>query len=194
MTRPNETLKPGYFDAIYASDPDPWKFATSAYERGKYALTLSSLQKPRYDSALEVGCSVGVLSHQLGLRCDRLLAIDSSEIPLIEARRRCAELQHIRFDRMFVPMQWPDGTFDLILLSEIIYYLSAADVAALATRVGSALVPGGDVVLVHWTGETDYPLTGDEAAECFISNMDAIARIARQERYRDFRIDVLIAL
>ena len=32
---------------------------------------------------------------------------------------------------------------------------------------------GGDIVLVHWLGTTDYPLTGDEAAELFIGRSSA---------------------
>ena len=61
MSEPRPTLQPEYFDALYASDPDPWNFAASPYERAKYALTLNAMPKPRYRSALEVGCSIGVL-------------------------------------------------------------------------------------------------------------------------------------
>ena len=34
---------PGYFERLYARDPDPWRFATSEYERDKYAATLAAL-------------------------------------------------------------------------------------------------------------------------------------------------------
>lgn len=156
MTRRNSTLEPAYFDAVYASDPDPWKFASSAYERNKYAVTLAALPRPRYARALEIGCSIGVLTSKLASRCDELLSVDVAEAPLIEARRRCAKLLNVRFEQMFVPGQWPDGGFDLILLSEVVYYLQAEDVRRLAARVGDSLNPGGSVVLVHWTGETDY--------------------------------------
>ena len=37
---------PGYFEQLYASDPDPWRFATSDYERDKYAATLDALPPP----------------------------------------------------------------------------------------------------------------------------------------------------
>ena len=62
-----------------------------------------------------------------------------------------------------MPAQWPEGSFDLILLSEVVYFLDGDDVEHLAARVRGCLRPGGDVVLVHWTGETDYPLSGDAA-------------------------------
>src|ERR1700677_2434497 len=128
MSDPRQTLKPDYFDALYTADPDPWNFGTSPYERAKYALTLDALPKPRYRSALEVGCSIGVLTRSLASRCDAVVAIDAAPTPLVEARRRCADLPGVRFEQMFVPDEWPDGDFELILLSEVVYYLSREDV------------------------------------------------------------------
>lgn len=191
MTRAMSTLPADYFDALYASDPDPWKFATSRYEQEKYALTLAALPRGRYPSALEIGCSIGVLSRDLASRCDRLLAIDAAEAPLLEAKQRCADLPAVHFAKMFVPQQWPEGAFDLILLSEVIYYLSADDVTRLASCVTRSLCREGDVVLVHWTGETDYPLSGDEACDIFIGCMERM-RIERRDRHSVFRIDVLV--
>ncbi len=191
MTRASGTLPTTYFDALYASDPDPWKFATSPYEQEKYALTLAALPHAHYASALEVGCSIGVLTRALAQRCDRLLAVDVAEAPLMEAKRRCADLPSVRFEKMFAPSQWPGETFDLILLSEMIYYLSADDVGALASRVAQCLRAEADVVMVHWTGATNYPLSGDEACGLFIRGLEGVMTVARCDRHPAFRIDVL---
>ena len=141
MSGPRQTLEPEYFDALYASDPDPWNFAASPYEQGKYALTIQALPKPRYHSALEVGCSIGVLTRLLASRCDTILAIDAARTPLIEAKHRCADLPSVCFEQMFVPEEWPNAVFDLILLSEVVYYLSREDVDRLAARVTRSLAP-----------------------------------------------------
>jgi cyclopropane fatty-acyl-phospholipid synthase-like methyltransferase len=191
MSDRGQTLKPEYFDALYTGDPDPWKFAASPYERDKYALTLDAIPKPRYRSALEVGCSIGILTSSLASRCDTLVAIDAAQAPLVEARRRCADLPGVRFEHMFVPAQWPDGGFDLILLSEVVYYLSRDDVGRLAARVANSLTKGGSVILVHWTGLTNYPLSGDEAAALFIERIGPGYVIDRADRYAEFRLDVL---
>ncbi|TGD98328.1 class I SAM-dependent DNA methyltransferase [Methylobacterium nonmethylotrophicum] len=191
MTRHATSLPPGYFDARYAADPDPWNFADSPYERDKYAATLAALPRPRYASALEVGCSIGVLTAALGPRCDALLALDVAEGALAQARERGRALPGLRFLRAQVPGEWPDGTFDLILLSEVVYYLDAGDVARLAGRVRTSLEPGGDVVLVHWTGETDYPLSGDEAADLFLRATRDHLAVDRQIRTGSYRLDVL---
>ena len=191
MSGTRQTLEPAYFDALYASDPDPWNFAASPYEQDKYAVTIKALPRPRYQSALEVGCSIGVLTRLLASRCDAVLAIDAARMPLAEARRRCADLPSVRFEQMFVPEQWPNGVFDLILLSEVVYYLSREDVDRLAARVIRSLVRGGAVVLVHWTGPTDYPLSGDEAVALFIERMGSTCIVDHLDRYSHFRLDVL---
>ena len=191
MSEPGQTLRPEYFDALYTADPDPWKFAASPYERSKYEITLDAMPKPRYRSALEVGCSIGVLTRSLASRCDTLIAIDAAQTALVEARRRCADLPGVRFEHMFVPEQWPDGAFELILLSEVIYYFSRNDVGQLAARVTNSLAKGGSVILVHWTGPTDYPLSGDEAAALFIERIGPTGVIKRGDRYRQFRLGVL---
>lgn len=188
MTR--ASLPAAYFEALYAGDPDPWRFASSPYEREKYADTLAALA-PRYRRGFEVGCSIGVLTAALAARCDALLAVDIAEAALRAARERCADLPQVTLARMAVPGAWPDGAFDLILLSEVLYYLSPPDLAQVARQVAGSLAPGGDCVLVHWTGETDYPLTGDDAVAGFLAALPGDFLVSRQERRPAYRTDVL---
>lgn len=187
------TLPPEYFLGLYAGEPDPWGFASSPYEGAKYAATLESLPRPAYDSALEVGCSIGVFTRALAPRCRALTALDPVPAVLEAARARCADLPGIRFVQGSVPGDWPEGRFDLIVLSEVVYYLDRHDLARLARRVGAALRPGGDCVLVHWLGPTDYPLSGDEAADGFIAEAADFAAVLGQVRDAAYRIDVLRA-
>ncbi|MCJ2019479.1 nodulation S family protein [Methylobacterium sp. E-065] len=191
MTRYAHSLPPSYFDERYAKNPDPWEFETSEYERAKYAATLNALPRARYSSVLEVGCSIGVLTESLAQRCDALVSLDLAERALSQARDRCKNLPHVRFELAQVPDQWPKGQFDLILLSEVVYYLDADDLGRLVDRVRGCLQPDGDVVLVHWTGETHYPLTGDEAAERFIDGARAFLHVSNQTRRDKYRLDVL---
>ena len=76
-----KTLDTAFFDAAYAWDPDPWRLS-SDYEREKYATTLEALPKQRYESALEVGCSIGILTRELASRCSLLLALDAAQAAL----------------------------------------------------------------------------------------------------------------
>ena len=187
MTRRTETIRPDYFDGLYAADPDPWRFATSDYEREKYAATLAALPPRRFAAALEVGCSIGVLTQQLAARCDRLLALDVAEAALAQARERCPT---VTFERRSVPDEWPPGRFDLIVFSEVLYYLDAAGIRATAARAMQAINPDGCILMVHYLGGTDYPSTGDEAAEGFMaaSGLSPALQV-REPLYRIDRLD-----
>lgn len=191
--RRSKTLDTEYFKGMYATESDPWQFATSAYERDKYTATLAALPRARYASALEVGCSIGVFTHQLCPRCDTLLGLDVVPSVLDQARARCADCPNAIFKLSAVPGDWPDGKFDLVLISEVAYYLDRPDLARLVGRVGNALLPEADIVLVHWTGVTHYPLSGDEAAEGFIAGARGFAQVLKQERTDKYRLDILRA-
>ncbi|MCJ2135811.1 nodulation S family protein [Methylobacterium sp. J-026] len=179
---------------MYATETDPWHFATSPYERDKYAATLASLPRSHYTSGLDVGCSIGVFTHQLCTRCDALIGLDVVPSVLEAARARCADCPNVHFMLAAVPGTWPDGRFDLIVISEVAYYLDRADLARLVARVAGALLPGGDIVLVHWLGVTHYPLSGDEAAEGFIAGARGFAQVLTQSRTAEYRLDVLRGL
>ena len=181
----------GYFEALYAGSRDPWDFRSSSYERDKYAATLAILPQARYASALEVGCSIGVFTRRLAERCDAVLALDTSSTALAEAKRDCADLANVSFREAFVPQDFPAGTFDLVVLSEVLYFLSATDVGALAERSLEALTEDGEVVLCHWLGETDYPLGGDAAAERFIAATRPRLRATAARREPRYRLDLL---
>ncbi len=186
---------PGYFDALYAADADPWRFETSDYEAAKYADTVAALPRPRYADAVELGCSIGVLTEQLAARADAVLGIDVAQAALDRAAARCAALPHVRFARMRMPDQMPDGRFDLIMLSEVLYYFGPPTLGALSERLRDIAAPAADLVLVHWLGPTpDYPLNGDVAAATFLEGAAGWAQVTRQERRQDYRLDVLRAV
>ena len=182
---------PAYFEQLYARDPDPWRFATSDYERAKYAETLDALPKGRFDRCFEVGCSIGVLSRQLAPRCDALLGVDVAEGALAQARARCADQPWVEFERMAVPAAWPGGAFDLVLFSEVLYYLGMPGLHEAARKTLDSLGRGGTVVLVNWHGDTDGACTGDEAAESFIEDAAPRLRPVVQRRAEKYRLDVL---
>lgn len=187
------SLPPGYFDALYEASPDPWAFETSAYERAKYAATLDALPARRYGRALEVGCSIGVLTRRLAARCDALVAMDPARRALERARARCRDQHHVQFVEGQAPGDWPPGRFDLVMLSEVVYYLDRHDVTRLAARVAASMERGGHVELVHWVRETNYPLSGDEASEHFIGALGTSFGCLAQQRTDDYRLDLLAA-
>lgn len=192
MEQKNQTLTEKYFEDVYAAKEDPWDFETSEYEAKKYLETLRALPRASYENAFEIGCSIGVLTEKLATRCKRLLAIDISDKALEKARRRCENLPHVRFQKMNVSEEFPSETeFDLILVSEVAYYLSARDWRDLSEKIYEKLRKGGHAALVHWLPEVaDYPQTGDEVHESFGKFAGNKMRLRHKARHEKFRIDV----
>jgi predicted TPR repeat methyltransferase len=182
-----------HFAALYESSPDPWGFADDPYERAKYQHSIDVLgSRGHFSAGLEVGCSIGVLTRLLAPRCETLLGVDLVDQPLRVAVERCADQPWVSFRRMQVPAEWPDQRFDLIVLSEVLYFLSPDDIDRLVGRVTGSLLPQGRVVLVNWLGESDDPMTGDAAAERFISASASGLTVTVQARRPRYRLDLLI--
>jgi LmbE family N-acetylglucosaminyl deacetylase/SAM-dependent methyltransferase len=184
-----QSLSAGFFDEFYSGTTDPWGFETRWYEARKRAVTLAALPLQRYGAALELGCSIGVLSRDLAARSDTLLATDINEQALAVARDRLAGLPGVTVERRTLPAEWPAGTFDLVVLSEIGYYCSAADLAVLLERCRQSLSPTGTLVACHWRHPVgEYPLDGDEvhAALAVVPGLDRTVRHLE----RDFVLEV----
>ena len=189
-SQPN-SLPPSYFDKLYSSDPDPWKFETSEYEANKYAATVAALPKKHYRSAFEIGGSIGVLTQKLAQRCDKLLSIDVSNLAQKQAIERCKSLPQVRFEIMSVPAQFPKETFDLILVSEVGYYWSWEDLKKAQQLMLEHLEPGGHLLLVHWTlYARDYPLSGDEVHDSFFELAPTKLRHLLGQKEEQYRLDL----
>lgn len=186
-----ESLTPDYFDRVYAANDDPWDFASSEYEAAKYAATLAALPSEHYRNAFEIGCSIGILTEQLAARCGALLAIDVSEKALEQAKKRCANLPNVRLQIMRIPDEFPAETFDLILISEVGYYLAPADWQAAMGKIFARLVGGGHAALVHWTPPVhDYPQTGDAVHDSFAECARGAMRNLKSFREEKYRLDI----
>lgn len=142
------------FDAVYADSDDPWSVTGRWYEERKYALTLAILPDRRYRRGFEPGCSVGVLTGMLAQRCDGLVAGDVVQAALDSARARVPD-PHVDFRRAGAD-DWPDGTFDLVVLSELGYYLTDQQFAGFLDSASRQLADDGVVIAAHWR----HPIPG----------------------------------
>jgi LmbE family N-acetylglucosaminyl deacetylase len=144
------------FDEVHRTSRDHWSSDASWYEQRKRNLTVATLPESEYASALEVGCSTGSLGKELATRCRKLLCVDASSEAISAAENRLGDLPWVRIAQMTVPKEWPEGHFDLIVLSEIGYYLAPGELQSVLAKVEQSLAPGGTLVLCHWR----HPITG----------------------------------
>jgi SAM-dependent methyltransferase len=136
-------------------------------------------------------CGIGILSALLAPRCGHLLALDGSPTAIAEAKRQ--NLANVDFEVACLPADFPTERFDLIVLSEFLYYLSAADLKIVAHRCVQALDQGGEMVLCHWLGQTANPLTGAEASDLFAAFVSARLPVRTTLNEKAYRLERLSA-
>ena len=178
-----------YLRGLYAVTDDPWNCRTSPYEEAKYTATLKALPRPRYAYALELGCGNGELARRIARRCAAYTGLDAVDVALQAAR---GALPRGRFVQGFLPCDLPNGYYDLIVLSEILYFLDAAGIEAIATQI-DARWPNADVVVVNWCKPSGKALEGEEACAFYKAATKRTHDLVTRTQV-DFRIDCFAPL
>jgi len=186
---------PRHFQRIYEASKDPWNYQNSDYERAKRDATIAALDGRRFRSGLEVGCSIGELTRRLADHCDQLLGVDFVDEALAMARVNCGNRSWVSFRNVQVPLEWPGGQFDLIMLSEVLYFLSSEDNLRLVSLCKRCVTAEGVILLVNWLDKSpDDPCSGDAAAARFIEAGRDWFRVGFSRRTERYRLDRLEAL
>jgi cyclopropane fatty-acyl-phospholipid synthase-like methyltransferase len=183
-------IGPDEFEARYRREGDPWGYETRPYEQAKYEATLAACGPGPFAHALELGSSIGVLSARLAARCTRLVTVDASPTAVSVARRRLADASDPALggngptvDVLLgtIPDDIPDGPYDLVLASEILYYLALESLTATLTRLREVTGPGSRLVAVHWRpAGPERPFTAAEVharlgEQPWLTHVDAAA-------------------
>ncbi|APA67515.1 class I SAM-dependent methyltransferase [Janthinobacterium sp. 1_2014MBL_MicDiv] len=186
-----------YFDQLYRHDADPWLVRQRWYEERKRALLLASLPQQRYRHAYEPGCGNGELTVDLARRCERVLAADLSAEALQLAQRRLEQAGHagnVSFARHRLPQDWPrilpgGDKFDLIVISEIAYYLSPEELARVVEHSVAGLAPGGSIVACHWRAPFAQRIQSTVRVHAAFQDAPGLHRLLRHEE-TDFLLGV----
>lgn len=178
-----------YFDQLFAGNDDPWAFRQRWYEQRKRALTLAVLTRPHYTSIFEPGCANGELSAELAARCDRLVCCDTAAAAVALAQTRLMGFAHAQVHQSRLPQEWPAGQFELIVLSELCYYLDAEDLQRLIDCALKALTDNGQLLACHWRPRIDgCPQTAEQVHELLAQRL-GMAHLV-QHHDTDFLLDL----
>lgn len=137
------------FEKMFAVDPDPWNYATSRFERYKRDVLMRAVGLETYGRGLELACANGENTAVLSSRCLRLLALDASQTAIRLAEARNQGSFRIQFRHAVLPDEMPRGPFDLIVVSELLYYLRPDDLERLLMQLRQAVAPSGRIVFLH---------------------------------------------
>ena len=131
-----------------------------------------------------------MLTRQLAVRCDAVLALDLADRALARARERCADQPHVAFRRTKVPEVLPEGRFDLVLVSEVGYYWSAADLDRVIAFAGERMDPGDTLELEN--GLKIFPGMETDVAEgghiLSVGPLEAILELNRHGRLEELPV------
>ena len=190
--RQHDTIAAEHFDKLYAHDNDPWAYQTSPFEAEKRARTIDALGGRQFDKGLEIGCSIGILTAQLAPFCASLLGVDSSKAACDLARQHLSELRNVNVLQARIPDDLDQlrdlGEYDLIVLSEVLYFFSSSDLTHLSAYVAQSLKAGGLCVVVNFDGDTQAGFSGLEAAALFSDLTRDSLQVTHCQTYTGFQV------
>ena len=186
---PDQSVPIDHFVGMYEAKTDPWDNASKWSDQRKYAVTMASLLRPRYGRAYEPGCAVGLLTRQLAPRCDELLAVDAVPEAVRQAAEAVSEFAHVTVEQAILPADLPAGTFDLIVVGDLLYYLSAGDLEALLDGLLERLAPGGEIVAVHYRDRGGATWDGAHVHDALAARRGLMSTVHHDDEW--FVLDVL---
>lgn len=179
-----------YLNDLYAASEDPWHLRSGWYSDRKRSVVLGCLPRARYVKTLELGCEVGELTVGLARRSEAVLGIDPRRHAVAEAHARTAHLSNVQLQQLTVPHQWPGArNFDLVVLNEIGYSMSAAVWAQLCQSVCGGLAQDATVIACHWRHELPDRTLESETLHGMLDSMLGLTKLTHVEDC-DFLLDV----
>jgi LmbE family N-acetylglucosaminyl deacetylase len=179
-----------HFNTLFRTSIDPWGYDMEPYEQYRFQKTIDLLEDRSYECGLELGCANGALSKRLSPLCDTLAAVDGSTEALEIARERLSDAAHVRFNHASLPEKTPHGPFDLIVASDVLYYLGVAGIGELMAKLDAAALPNCRLLIANYLGKTDTLVTGEMASEVAIAHLPHW-KVIEAQRCDQLRIDVL---
>jgi SAM-dependent methyltransferase len=137
------------FERKFRENIDPWNYTSSSFESFKRQVLIRACGLAKCGRVLELGCANGETTRALTRISFRLSAVDGSATAIAAAERQLAGSARVSFSRLTVPEQMPRGPFDLVIISELAYYLPEHRLSLLGRRVSACLASGGRVVILN---------------------------------------------
>jgi len=184
-------MRPGFFDHFF-DEGDPFEFDRSPEEQLKFTRTLEVCGEGRLGRVLELGCAVGSFTEVLAPLADDVLALDVSQAAVHKVAQRLRDHPNVRARAMSIPAEFPDETFDLVVASDVLYYLPVEELRRCVDRIEASLADGGALVAVHYVPRMGSVLNGDEAHDVVASHTTLRHVLGERTEFgtgRTYRVD-----
>lgn len=137
------------FEDKFAGQSDPWSTFASRDEARKRAAILHALGIGMRGRILELAAGNGSNSVALARRGLRLDATEGTANGTALIAGTLGDSRRARAIQLVLPDRFPRPRYDAIVVAEILYYLTARDMALTARHVANALGAGSRLVLAH---------------------------------------------
>ena len=132
-------------DEWYAVE-DPWHIRTDPDELKKTMEILKHLRNEKYGIGMDMGCGEGFFTEMYADHCDLMLGCDISNVAIRRARKNHRSVNFFQWDiRKGIPNL--KNKLDLIICSEVLYYLPPEDCRKVAKNIYGMLKPGGHLII-----------------------------------------------
>jgi 2-polyprenyl-3-methyl-5-hydroxy-6-metoxy-1,4-benzoquinol methylase len=162
-------------------------------EQERFAVTLRTLaasKQSRFRNAVELGCAEGIFTEMIAPLCDRLVALDYSNVALERARTRLGSSQSVTFEQWDMRNEKLQGSFDLVVAMGVITSLyRPGDVRRACDMMVEAIEPGGFLLFsdvrqsrvfeTAWWGR--YVLRGGEQIRRLLSARTDLERVSNDD-------------
>jgi len=144
-----------FFEEFYAAQgPDAWSYARNAYNQRRFEFIVGAIPPGPVERALELGCAEGQMTAHLAQRAASVVGVDFVEEAVRRARKNCAGLSNVAFFTQDVRDGVPPGSFDAVICSDVLYYLSRSELRTLLRRLARSIRAGGSLVAAEYSPGT----------------------------------------
>ena len=150
-----------HWDRWYAT-ADITEIEVDARERRKFAMTIEAIGDGPIGRLLEIGCGPGILASMIAPRCAEYVGVDLSTVAVRLANERLGGMPNARAVVGSLPNDLPDGSFDAIVVSDVLYYLTPAELDRSLDRIRAMLAPGAEFIAVHHRQDIGLERTGEQ--------------------------------
>jgi ubiquinone/menaquinone biosynthesis C-methylase UbiE len=153
-----------HFESIYQDSAEPWDYTSRGVEllRFDYVVNQVRVLNPSKGPILDVGCSLGQMTHKLVAYANELHAMDISVTAVRGAKKRCAELlgrDQVHFVcASAADLPFRENYFDVVVLSDGLqgWELSLNQKQSALSEAYRVLKPGGHAVLTDYLHPRDF--------------------------------------
>ncbi|MBI0476684.1 methyltransferase domain-containing protein [Sphingomonas sp. MA1305] len=162
------------FAAKFAQNDDPWSTFTDRNEALKRRAILHAMGAGPWGRVLELAAGNGSNSAAIAPRALRFDATEATSTGVALVAKAVAGRTRARAIKLAVPARLPRPRYDVVVVAEVLYYLTAHDMAQTARDAAAALRRGGMLVLAHH--RVDYPDFAQHAAHLHRAFLAATGR------------------